>query len=247
MEDLYTIILAGGKGTRMDSDLPKVLVPLVNKPLISYLLEGVDQARFSTTPVIVVGYQADSVKEALGDNYTYVFQEQQLGTGHAVQVAQSELKHKAKTIMVLYGDHPFLRAETLQEIALTHVQSGEVLTIATTVVSDFNDWREGFYSFGRIIRNNEGNIDRIVEKKDASKEELEIQEVNPAYFCIDAEWLWKSLTNLRNDNAQGEYYLTDLVHMAIEEGRRIASVSIDPVEALGVNTKEQLALVEQFV
>ena len=117
----------------------------------------------------------------------------------------------------------------------------------TTTVQDFEDWRRPFYDFGRIVRNAGGEVVGIVEKKDATPEQLSIKELNPALFCFDAQWLWKYLPNIQNKNAQGEYYLTDLIHMAIGDGFRIASMNIDPLESIGVNTPEHLALAERLL
>lgn len=236
---MEVVILAGGQGKRMNQDVPKPLVELHGRPLISYLLDSVAEAEVCERPTIVVGYGADQVKTALGDGYRYVLQEQQLGTGHAVMVTQDELKH-ATHVMVLYADHPLLTSETIQAIAQQHIETGSTVTMATAVVPDFDDWREGFYNFGRIIRSADEAVQAIVEKKDATEEQLAIREVNPAYYCFKADWLWQEIDKLGNNNAQHEYYLTDLVAVACAEGEKITTVDITPEEALGANTFEQL-------
>lgn len=238
------VILAAGKGKRMQSDLPKVLVRLKDKPLIKYLLDSIEESGVCAKPILVVGQKRELVMQELGDKYGYAIQEEQLGTGHAVNCAK-DLSAGADQVLVLYGDHPHVSAKTIKNLTTSHQQSGEVLTIATVETPDFEDWRAGFFDFGRIIRNSNGKITNIVEKKDATEEELKIKEINPAFFCFDAKWLWESLPTLKNQNAQGEYYLTDLVGLAQNQGHEINSIKIGTHEALGVNTPEQLALLEQ--
>jgi bifunctional UDP-N-acetylglucosamine pyrophosphorylase / glucosamine-1-phosphate N-acetyltransferase len=245
MERIITIILAAGHGKRMNhGSLPKVLVPFKDKPMIHHLLESIKTSKVCDKPAIVIGYKSNHVKKSLGDNYHYIHQEEQLGTGHAVSCCKEELKDKAKNIMVLYGDHPNLSHSTIKNIADTHISENKVLTLATAKVEDFNEWRSILHDFGRVVRNASGKITRIVEKKDASPQELSINEVNPSYFCFKADWLWENLQNLKNNNAQNEYYLTDLLQMAFEQQQEIANVLIEPQEALGANTPEQLELVK---
>lgn len=238
------IVLAGGKGKRMNSDLPKVLVPLKGKPLVKHLLESIEKSGVCAKPILVVGQKREMVINELGNNYSYAIQEEQLGTGHAVNCAKN-LSHGADNILVLYGDHPHVSPATITSLAEAYQKHGGVLTIATTNVENFDGWRADFFNFGRIVRDENGEIVKIVEKKDASEDEKNITEVNPAYFCFNAEWLWKNLPTLQNENAQGEYYLTDLIGLAQHQGHAINSIQIDPHEALGVNTAEQLALLER--
>lgn len=240
------IILAAGKGTRMQSDIPKVMAELRGKPLLCHLLDTVEASGVCDAPVIVVGYKREQVIDAMGPKYRYAVQEEQLGTGHAVRAAESFIGDSTGHVLVLYGDMPHLRPETIKAIAETQATSGAALTMATVSVQDFDEWRAGFKDFSRVIRREDGSIERTVEKKDATEEELKITEVNPCYFCFDKAWMWPRLKALKNQNAQAEYYLTDLVRMAVEEGAKIASVSIDPKEAFGVNTKEHLSLLESL-
>jgi bifunctional UDP-N-acetylglucosamine pyrophosphorylase/glucosamine-1-phosphate N-acetyltransferase len=185
------------------------------------------------------------VRKTLGDDYTYAVQEEQLGTGHAVMSAENKVID-ADNILVLYADHPLVTPSTIRNLVDTHVKSNSILTMATATVPDFSDWREAFMSFGRFIRDENNNIIKIVEAKDATEKEKEIKEVNPAYMCFRANWMWKHLHSLKNDNNQNEYYLTDLVKMAFDEKQKIESISIDPKEALGVNTKDQLELIHNI-
>lgn len=239
------IILAAGHGKRMQHELPKPLVPLHGKPLMSYLLQSIKNSGVCNTPVIVVSNDnRDLIKSHIGDEYRYVIQEEQLGTGHAVQAAQNELIDATDGIMVLYPDMPLVSKETLQKIAQTYQETGAMITMATTVVEDFEGWRAGFKQFSRVLRDENGKLIGNVEAKDATPEQLEIREVNPCYFCFNPAWLWKHLERLENNNAQKEYYLTDLIKMAVQEGIPIAHIVIDSKEALGCNTKEQLAVIE---
>ncbi len=228
-------------------DVPKVLVPLYGKPLISHLLHSIESVHADSNPIIVVGYKGDEVKAALGPSYQYAVQEPQLGTGHAVMQARTIADAKYDHVVVLYGDHPHVPASVINELIDTHLKNQATLTLMTAEFPDFEDWRAGVYSYGRVVRDVNGNIARIVEKKDATPEELEIKELNPAYFCFRADWLWENLSKLENHNAQKEYYLTDMLEMAIQEGEKIASFKGDPMAALGVNTKEELERMEKLL
>jgi bifunctional UDP-N-acetylglucosamine pyrophosphorylase/glucosamine-1-phosphate N-acetyltransferase len=239
--NLQIVVLAAGKGKRMQSETPKVLSLLHGKPLVLHLLDTIKASGVCDDPIFVVGVGREQVMDTVGRQYRYAVQEEQLGTGHAVRMAQ-QLAGNADTILVLYGDMPYISPKTIQALAQVHEKSGAVLSMATVTVPDFEGVNAGFYDFSRVVRDADGHIVRTVEKKDASEDELCITEVNPAYFCFNAAWLWQKLALLSNTNAQGEYYLTDLVRMATEENLPIASVAIQPKEAMGVNTKEHLEL-----
>ena len=208
---IQTIVLAGGKGSRMNTDTPKALVPLKGKPMIKHLLDAIAESGLSLRPIIVVGQKRKLVTSELGPNYHYAIQTKPLGTGHAVNSARQLAENKADHILVLYGDHPCVSAETVKNLADAHIQSDSVLTIATANVPDFDGWRACFFDFGRVIRDKLDRIVKIVEKKDA----------------------------------QGEYYLTDMIGLAQKQGHIIRSISIEPREAMGVNTIEQLLALEQ--
>lgn len=239
------IVLAAGKGKRMNSELPKVLVPLKGKPLVKHLLEAIEQSGVCAKPVLVVGQKKEMVIAELGDTCNYAVQDEQLGTGHAVNCAR-EKAIDADQIIVLYGDHPYVSPTTIVNLTNSNQQAGSMITIATAIVPDFADWRAGFFDFGRIVRDDTGAIVKIVEKKDSTESELQIKEINPAYFCFNAKWLWEHLPILKNNNAQGEYYLTDLIALAQNQNHPINSISIEPHEALGVNTAEQLERLEKI-
>ncbi len=242
------VILAAGQGARMKSDLPKVLIPVKNKPMIAHLLSAIKSSGVDAKPVVVVGNKKEEVMRELRNNYTYVIQHEQLGTGHAVISAENALKNKAENIMVLPIDHPFITPETIKKLAHKHLASKAKITMATVELPDFNDWRSVFYnSFSRIVRDKSGAIVKDVQFKDANDEEKKITEVNPIFFCFEAVWLWEKLKTLNRDNAQKQYYLTDLIKRAIDEGEKIESVRIDPKEALAANSKEELEILEKLV
>ena len=247
MKKIKILILAAGKGVRMQSELPKALMPVKGKAMVRWLLEAVEKSGVDSRPIVIVGHQKENVIAELGDNPDYVEQKEQLGTGHAVMSAKERLKDQAENIMVLPSDHPFVSAATIRTLAEKHIHSGSTITMATIKLPDFEDWKAGFYkSFSRIVRDANGQILKDVQVKDASEEEKKITEVNPIYFCFKANWLWKNIQSLRTDNAQKEYYLTDLIRLAIQNGETIESVNIDPKEGLAANSKEELEVLEKF-
>jgi len=246
MDKVKIVIMAAGKGKRMGGDLPKVLEPLLGQPMISRLLEHIAKAKIDPQPVIIVGHKAELVQKALGSSYIYVRQEELLGTGHAVQQTKTLLQGRAENILVLNGDHPVISATSINKLVETHLRSKTAMTLATATVPDFQEWRAAFKDFGRIVRDGKGNFKGIVEAKDATPEELLIKEVNPAMYCFTEPWLWPHLDKIKNKNVQGEYYLTDLLGIAIQERQPVATVTIDPKECIGINTKEQLAIAEEL-
>ncbi len=248
IDKIQVVILAAGHGKRMGrSDLPKVLIPFKDKPLIQHLLEAIKESGVCQKPVIIVGQKAEMVKAELGTEYTYIFQPEQLGTAHAVMCARKELEGKVENIMVLNGDHPLITAGTIKKLAENHLRQGAVITMGVAKTVDFEGWKKSLYDYGRIIRNVEGGLIKIVEKKDANPNELEIKELSPNYFCFKANWLWQNMGGLKNDNAASEYYLPDFLAIACRQQYEIATVEIDPKEALGINTPEQLKLIESFI
>jgi bifunctional UDP-N-acetylglucosamine pyrophosphorylase/glucosamine-1-phosphate N-acetyltransferase len=240
------IILAAGRGTRMNSELPKALVPLHGRPMIKYLMDSIAAAGIDPHPIMVVSPDnADQLKKELKDYaLEYVVQEQALGTGHAVSSAQHLLDDTVDNVLVLYGDHPFLTSASLQKCAAATPAS---LVMLTTQLDNFDDWRHNFYHWGRIVRNSPGDIARIVEFKDASEEERLITEVNPAVMCFNRAWLKNNLSRLDNNNSQGEYYLTDLVKIAFNEGHPVHAVAVAPQEAMGINSLAELKIAEELL
>lgn len=242
------VVLAAGKGTRMRSDLPKVLVKLDEKPMIEYVLDSIHKSGIDECPVVVVGHKKNDVIEELGDGYMYAIQNEQLGTGHAIMCTESLLKNKVKDVIVLPSDHPFISAETIKKLYQKHVKSKAKITMTTVKLPDFNDWRSVFYnSFSRIIRNENNEIIKDVQFRDASEEEKKVTEVNPIFFCFEAEWLWKNLKKLKTNNDQKQYYQTDLIKIAMQQGEKIESIEIDPREALAANSKEELEILGKLI
>lgn len=247
MDKTQIVILAGGKGRRMNMEIPKALVPFKGKAMIDYLLEAVSGSGVSRKPMLVVGYKKEDIINHVGDEATFVVQSEQLGTGHAVQITQESIDDDIENILVLYGDQPTITGMMIANLINTHLESKKMLTMATVTVPNFTDWYEVFYKpFSRIVRGDNGEIIKSVEFKDANDTEKEIKEINPCYFCFNKKWLFENLAQVGNSNAQSEYYLTDLVQKAAE-ARSIASVSISPEEALGVNSIEELERLEKII
>ncbi len=232
--DLAVVLLAAGKGTRMRSALSKVLHPLAGRPMLSYPLEAAE-ALDPALCVIVVGRDADPVREAFADRARFAVQDPARGTGDAVRCAQPELQGFRGDVLVLYGDTPLLRSETLRRMAALKAERRADLVLLTGEV----DVR------GIVVRDASGRVARIVEATDASPEQLEIAERNTGVYLLDAELLWKTLAGLDDRNEQGEIYLTDIVERAVGEGLRVeALLLLEPEEALGVDTRALLAEAE---
>ncbi len=237
------VILAAGKGKRMESDLPKVLAPLKGEAMIKHVIREAEKAGLGK-PVSIIGHKGELVRSELGDLCFYVNQDEQLGTGHAVSCARGECA-EAEDIIVLSGDQPLIKAETIRSLVEKHLESGAMITFTSTEVPDFSDWRAGFAGFGRVLREG-GKMLGIREFKDASEDERNIKEVNAGCYIFNAAWMWQNLEKIKNENAQKEYYLTDLFKIASEHGDKIETVKIDPLEALGANTKDELAVLERM-
>lgn len=247
MEKFAVVILAAGKGKRMGGDLPKVLRLVKEKPIIVHLIDSVMSSGVVSKPVVIVCDEHSFVQDTLGDKCAYAVQAEQLGTGHAVSCARELLQGRAEKIIVLYGDMPLITSATIKRLAQSLANDDAVINLFTTEVEDWNDWRKSFYNFGRIIRDETGKVVAIREKKDCSEVELNIKEINPGLYSFDAGWLWQNLAKLDNKNSQGEFYLTDLIKIAIADGKKIGSLKIDARECVGINTPEELLLAESLV
>lgn len=243
MEDLAIIILAAGKGKRMRSDLPKVLLRAGQKSLITHVLETAQQLS-GQRKVIVVGHQHELVRkeaEALGQRGTsFVLQREQLGTGDAVRCALGELEQVRGNIVILYGDVPLIRARTLLDLIAVHRQNGAAVSLIS-----FKPSEPGKY--GRVIRgDNTKLVERIVEFNDCNSQEAAVEECNSGIYCVDAQFLRQAVHGLNNNNAQREYYLTDIVAAAVKQGLKVAALCLkNEQEVLGVNTPADLALVNR--
>lgn len=230
---ITSIILAAGKGTRMRSDLPKVLHPLMGKPMYQY---GLETARHVTglEPVMVIGHQADAVRQAVGSQARFVVQEPQLGTGHAVKQTESLLSGQTDLVLVMSADMPLLTVETLSALVEKQAHNSGPFSMLTVI-------REEARGFGRILRDDQGQVVGIVEEAQASPEQLQIHELNVGAYCFDAQWLFQALPRIPL-SPKGEYYLTDLVAIAVAQGKPVQTlVAPDVSETIGINTRVHLA------
>ncbi|MFO7263375.1 MAG: UDP-N-acetylglucosamine diphosphorylase/glucosamine-1-phosphate N-acetyltransferase [Bacillaceae bacterium G1] len=236
----YGVVLAAGKGTRMRSKMYKVMHPLCGKPMVEHVVDELTRLRLDML-VTVVGCGADAVRECLGDRSQYAFQEEQLGTAHAVLQAAPLLADKEGTTLVVCGDTPLLRAETLRRLLETHEQHRAAATVLTAELADPT-------GYGRIVREADGRLKQIVEHKDATGEQLAIREVNTGIYCFDNRWLFQLLPKVTNDNAQGEYYLPDVIGLLLAAGQPVYTVAAeDADEILGINDRVALAAAERIM
>lgn len=239
------IILAAGKGTRMNSDLPKVLHEVCGRPMVSHVLD-VCRAVGCDRLITVIGHQADLVRERLGqngdaENVVWVEQTEQLGTGHAVMVCEDQLQDLEGPVLVVAGDGPLLRAHTLADLIETHLAEGAACTLATSILPD-----PGRY--GRILRDDDGNLTGIVEYLDATEDQRAIHEVNVSLYCFDAAALRSVLGRLTNDNSKGEYYLTEALELLGEDGGKLAAVAaVPPEDTISINTVDELEEVNRIM
>jgi len=242
MHDLHVVILAAGKSTRMKSARPKVLHDLAGRMLIEHVLHTA-RALAATSTTLVVGHAAEDVKSALAGWTDLQFAEQspQLGTGHALLQTEPLLSSKKGTVLLLYGDVPLLSTGTLQRLLEVHHTSHAAATVLTTELPDP-------YGYGRIVRDPAGHLERIVEERDASAAQREIREINSGIYVLSLSHLFDTLHRLATDNAQGEYYLTDLVALYRQEHRKVEALSVDtPDELRGINSRVELADMARIV
>ena len=239
--DVAAILLGAGVGKRMQSDLAKVLHPVLGRPLLDHVIDAVRAAGVDRI-VVVVGHQAERVRAAMaGRGVEFVLQAPQLGTGHAVQQAEPLLAGHGGDLLVVCGDTPALRPATLEELYETHLGTGASATVLTAELDDPT-------GYGRVLRAPDDRVLRIVEHKDATPAERRVREINSGMFAFHARDLFEALGEVRPDNAQAEYYLTDTLQILRSKGRRISAHRCrDPREVLGVNTPEQLEEVERFM
>jgi bifunctional UDP-N-acetylglucosamine pyrophosphorylase/glucosamine-1-phosphate N-acetyltransferase len=230
------VILAAGYGTRMKSSLPKVLHPLLGRPMIEWALTAVEPV-VDLPPVVVVGHGKDEVRACLGERVRYAEQTQLLGTGHAVQQAAAQLADEADAVLVTYGDTPLLRSETLTALLQLFTEQRPMRNPAIALLTVTRDDPQGF---GRILRDEQGAVCGIVEEVDCTPVQKAIRELNPGIYCFDAAWLWANLPQLPL-SAKGEYYLTDLVGMAVAQGRAVVAAPAPVEEVNGINTRVHLA------
>ncbi len=238
------VILAAGKGTRMKSDLPKVLHDLDAKPLLRWVVDASRKAGLGPL-VMVVGHQAELVEQRMSGHdegdFRFVLQAEQNGTGHAVQMAEPELRALQGDVLVLAGDVPLIRPETLSDLLEEHHRREAAATVLTAELVDPT-------GYGRILRDDDGNVAAIREHRDCSDEELAVREINSGIYCFRLPDLLSSLAELKPENDQGEYYLTDTLEILRGRGERVAArLCGDPDEIAGINDREQLAAMEALV
>lgn len=239
LNELSAIVLAAGEGTRMKSKNSKVLHKALGRSLINHVIDAAQYAG-SEKICLVVGYKGEEVKKEIGDTVDYAVQKERLGTGHAVMQANSFIKEEGD-ILVLYGDTPLITGETLKNLIDTHRKENNGVTILSAIVEEPT-------GYGRIIRDKNGNFLKNVEHKDATQEELEVNEINGGMYCFKSGLLKEALKELTNNNVQGEYYLTDTLHIILSKGYSVNAVVVkDSNEILGVNSREQLAEVIQIM
>ncbi len=240
LEHIATIILAAGKGTRMKSETVKVLHPILGLPMLHYSIDLSLNGVKAEKTVVVVGHQAARIREVLKDSKVdFALQKEQLGTGHAVLQTLPFLRSFSGTVLILCGDVPLVKMETLRSFIDSYKKNKSVLSVLTAVV-------EEPFGYGRILRNPGGWLEKIVEEKDASKKERSIREINTGIFCVNAGFLKHGLREIGKENAQGEYYLTDLVEIAKRKGLRCsAHIAADPMEVMGINTRVDLAIANE--
>lgn len=242
MGDAVAIVLAAGKGTRMKSDLPKVLHEVCGQSMVEHVFDAIRGAGVSRI-ICVIGHEADLMRERLGkhSDVEFALQAEQNGTGHAVQITKPLLKDYQGPVLVLAGDTPLLRAESLRGL-LDELIDNDAVSVVGSAVTENN------YGLGRIVRDSDGAFTSIVEEKDADDQQRQIKEINTGCYAFDSKSLFESLAEVKPLNTQGEYYLTDCPEILRKQGKKVlaaARLGID--EAMGVNTQDQLAAVAEVI
>ncbi|MHB0964973.1 MAG: bifunctional UDP-N-acetylglucosamine diphosphorylase/glucosamine-1-phosphate N-acetyltransferase GlmU [Bellilinea sp.] len=232
-DSLNAVILAAGFGKRMQSDLPKVLHPLAGVPMIEHTLRAVAGVT-RELPVVVIGHGADQVRQAVGSHVRFVLQQEQLGTAHALQMAEPLLSGQPGLLLVTTGDMPLLTSATFSRLVMLARSNSGPISMLSVVLPDP-------HGFGRVVRGADGSVCAIVEEAQATPDILAIRELNASVYCFDNLWLWDALRQIKL-SPKGEYYLTDIVGVAVEQGLPVqALIADDPQEALGINTRQHLA------
>ncbi len=240
MNNLVAIILAAGKGTRMHSKYPKVLHKVGGKPMLQHVIDAADVCG-ADKKIIIVGHEAEMVETMVGSQGTIALQAEQLGTGHAVMQTADALNNFNGTALILCGDTPLLDGEELKKFCEAHKKSGAAATVLTAIMDDP-------FGYGRIIRDINGDVEGIVEQKDATEAQKSIKEINTGIYCIECPQLFEALSTLTNNNAQGEYYLTDVLQKLRAAGQKIGGISTtDSDMVMGINSRRQLAVAESVM
>ncbi len=242
MNDKAAIILAAGISSRMKTNVPKVMHNVCGRPMLAFVLDACREAGIEKI-LVVVGFGAGNIREAFANTYdiTWVVQKQQKGTAHAVLCCREQLMNFEGDTFILCGDGPLIRPETLTSLMEKHRIEQSALTLATAVLDNPD-------GYGRIVRNGDGNIHQIVEHKDCTAEQLAIKEVNPSYYLFNNKILFESLQNVKPDNVQKEYYLTDAVSVILASGLKVSAVTaVRPEEAMSANNQEQLDKINEVM
>ena len=239
--DVAVIVLAAGKGKRMKSILPKVVHPILGRPMISYVLDAVMKINPKKI-ALVVGHGAEKVKEAVADMHVEcVLQNEQLGTGHAASCARKALAGFKGNVLILNGEFPLIAPKTLKDFVTSHGKSRATVSILTTMLDNPD-------GYGRVIRDQRGDVLRVVEEKDAAPIEKKLKEINSGAYCVESPFLWRALERIEAGNKQGEYYLPDVVNIASSRGKKVKGFVIaDNRELLGVNTRSELAEAQEIL
>lgn len=239
MASALAVVLAAGKGTRMKSELPKVLVPVLGRPMVEYVLDSLEQAGVQQT-VVVIGYRAELVRETLAHrpSLLYAEQKEQLGTGHAVMMCREQLAAHDGPVVILAGDSPMIEARSIKELLAAYERDRPACILGTAHKANPT-------GLGRVVRSADGQFQGIVEEKDATEEQRQITEVNLSCYLFDSKKLLAALDQVRNDNKQQEYYLTDCPGILLAQGENVQALPIlTDRETLSINNMEELAIVE---
>jgi bifunctional UDP-N-acetylglucosamine pyrophosphorylase/glucosamine-1-phosphate N-acetyltransferase len=241
--EINVVVLAAGKGTRMNAtDIPKVMYPLNGQPMIGYIADMLEKAAIKD-PIVIVGFHGQKVVDYLEkrNGYQFVWQKEQLGTGHALMQAEEKLKNKSGVTVVLNGDNPLFKEETLRRMADQMEQKEAIMAVSSVEL-------DPSFSFGRIVTNQSGHITEIVEVKNATPDQLKISTMNAGLYAFDNNWLWENIHFITLDSISKEFYITDLVAIANKNGDKVITVPVThPDEAIGINTLENLQSAEEVL
>ena len=245
-EKITAVILAAGKGTRMqtsgNSEIPKVMYELCGKPLLWYSIKNIKEAGIENI-IVVDGYKKEKVEDYFKKSVQYAVQDEQLGTGHAAMMALPVVNDTTEAILICYGDMPLYKSKTIKKLIGEFLERKPTIAMLSVHFDEPNQW-----SYGRIKKDEKGNVIGIVEQKDCTEEEKSIKECNPGFYIFDVAWFKENIEKLRSENAQHEYYLTDMIQIAKEQDKTIISIAVErETEALGVNTPEQLKIAEEVL